>query len=57
MRRFARAAVRFIVDEHGPTMVEYALLIALIVLLVMLAVVPIGQRVLDLFQAGIDAFP
>lgn len=44
----------FIHDEHGATMIEYALMVAFIALVCFVAVVALGQSVLGLFSGAID---
>lgn len=45
---------RFIRDESGATMVEYAVLVALIAVAVIATVVLLGERIDASFQAVID---
>lgn len=42
--RIARSAVAFLKEESGPTAVEYAVMLALILLAVFAAVSAIGQK-------------
>lgn len=44
MRKFATAARKFVRDEQGATMVEYALLVALIAVVVIGAVSLLGTK-------------
>ena len=41
--RFVRGAVRFLKEESGPTAVEYAVMLALILVVVLAAVAAIGS--------------
>jgi Flp pilus assembly pilin Flp len=42
-------------DESGPTAAEYAILLAMLVLVAMVAIGGIGSRVLNVYQAIEDA--
>lgn len=44
-------------DEEGATMVEYALMVALIAVVAIAAVTLLGGKVRDTFQASSDAIP
>jgi len=44
-------------DEKGQTIVEYALIIALLVLVVIVAMMGIGQRINNSFSTINSAFP
>lgn len=48
---------RFIKEESGATMVEYAILVALIAVAVIVIVGTLGQRINDTFQAVVDQLP
>jgi pilus assembly protein Flp/PilA len=44
MRRFGEHLVRFLRSEDGPTAVEYAVMLALIIVVCIAAVVTLGQN-------------
>ncbi len=44
MRHLAKFVLNFLREEDGPTAVEYAVMLALIIVLVMSAVLIIGQK-------------
>jgi pilus assembly protein Flp/PilA len=48
--RFVRAAVAFLKEESGPTAVEYAVMLALILLAVFAAVATIGTETNVMFN-------
>lgn len=48
--RFARLAVAFLKDEEGPTAVEYAVMLALIIAVVLAAVANIGSTTNDMYN-------
>jgi len=47
--------INFFKDEEGATMVEYALMLALIAIVCILAVTAIGQSAKGVFEASRDA--
>jgi pilus assembly protein Flp/PilA len=47
--RFVRKAVHFLKKEDGPTAVEYAIMLALILMAVFAAVVSIGSTTNDMY--------
>ena len=51
MSRFIRACRRFVSDESSPTSVEYAVMIALIAVVVMVGAVTLGNEIQDVFKA------
>lgn len=50
MRQFFRATVRFLKREDGPTAVEYAVMLALIVVVCIAAITSIGSAANDTFS-------
>lgn len=54
---FASRARSFLLDESGPTSVEYAVLLALIALVAAATIQSIGSRVLNVYSAINDAIP
>lgn len=48
--RFARLAVAFLKKEEGPTAVEYAVMLALIIAVVLAAVANIGGTTNDMYN-------
>jgi pilus assembly protein Flp/PilA len=51
MRKLTSAILRFVVDESGPTAVEYAVMLALIIVVCLLAIQNIGKSASQTFQA------
>lgn len=49
--------ITFFKDEEGATMVEYALMLALIAIICIAAVTLIGQRASSTFQGAADSLP
>ncbi|MDB2687245.1 Flp family type IVb pilin [Mariniblastus sp.] len=56
MKYLKTIAQRFIRDEDGPTAVEYAIMLALIVLVCIASVIAIGQSAEGVFEAVADGF-
>jgi pilus assembly protein Flp/PilA len=54
MKNFAENVVAFLKEEDGPTAVEYAVMLALIVVVCLTAVKAIGTNANDKFQATAD---
>jgi pilus assembly protein Flp/PilA len=50
MRRLARQARRFLVSTDGPTAVEYAVMLALIIVICILSIALVGTRTNALFE-------
>jgi pilus assembly protein Flp/PilA len=44
MRQFTEAVVNFLVREDGPTAVEYAVMLALIIVVCLAAITTLGQN-------------
>jgi pilus assembly protein Flp/PilA len=44
MRQFSEAVVNFLVREDGPTAVEYAVMLALIIVVCLAAITTLGQN-------------
>jgi pilus assembly protein Flp/PilA len=55
MKNFALSLKRFLVAEDGPTAVEYAVMLALIVIVCLTAIQAIGTNANTKFQAAADA--
>jgi pilus assembly protein Flp/PilA len=51
MKKFARKVLRFLVSEDGPTAVEYAVMLALIIVVCLAAVKNIGTGASGTFQS------
>jgi len=54
MKNFAKKVQRFLVSEDGPTAVEYAVMLALIVIVCLTAVTNIGTNASATFQNVAD---
>ena len=50
MRQFTQAIVRFFTDESGPTAVEYAVMLALIIVVCITAVTTLGTNARNTFS-------
>jgi pilus assembly protein Flp/PilA len=50
MRKFSRTLVRFLKDESGPTAVEYAVMLALIIVVCITAVTALGTNASSTFS-------
>lgn len=50
MRNFAKAIVEFIKKEDGPTAVEYAVMLALIIVVCIAAITTLGQNANSTFS-------
>ncbi len=55
MNQFATSIKKFLVSEDGPTAVEYAVMLALIVIVCLTAIQAIGTNASGKFQASADA--
>ena len=55
MRNLAKSVKRFLVSEDGPTAVEYAVMLALIVVVCLAAITAIGQNANTQFETVRDA--
>ena len=51
MKKFAQKVQQFLVSEDGPTAVEYAVMLALIVIVCLTAIRSIGTYASDTFDA------
>lgn len=51
MNRFAKSVQQFLVSEDGPTAVEYAVMLALIVIVCLTAIQSIGTQANTTFEA------
>ena len=49
MKRFADKIRRFVVSEDGPTAVEYAVMLALIIVVCLAAITTVGESANDTF--------
>jgi len=49
--------MRILTDEHGATAVEYALMVALIAIVIFLAVTVLGLSTSNLFSDAVNKFP
>jgi pilus assembly protein Flp/PilA len=50
MRKFSQTLVRFVKDESGPTAVEYAVMLALIIVVCITAVTALGTNAANTFD-------
>ena len=50
MKKFTNLAVRFLADESGPTAVEYAVMLALIIVVCITAVTALGTNAANTFS-------
>jgi pilus assembly protein Flp/PilA len=50
MRKFTQAVVNFINDESGPTAVEYAVMLALIIVVCITAITTLGTNANNTFS-------
>ena len=55
MNQFLGSVKRFLVSEDGPTAVEYAVMLALIVIVCLTAIEAIGTNAAAKFQQSADA--
>jgi len=55
MKDVSRKVARFLLDDEGPTAVEYALLLLLVFLAVLSAIVLLGQTTASSFEASGDS--
>ena len=55
MKNFAQSVKRFLVSEDGPTAVEYAVMLALIVIVCLTAIQAIGTNANTKFETVRDA--
>jgi pilus assembly protein Flp/PilA len=55
MKQFAQAVRRFVVSEDGPTAVEYAVMLALIIVVCLTAIQAVGTNASAKFQQSADA--
>ncbi|MBN1908248.1 MAG: Flp family type IVb pilin [Pirellulales bacterium] len=57
MKSLAKKVQRFLVSEDGPTAVEYAVMLALIVVVCLTAIEAIGTRANGTFETVRDSLP
>jgi pilus assembly protein Flp/PilA len=57
MRSLAQRVRRFLVSEDGPTAVEYAVMLALIIVVCLTAITQLGQQVNTTFTNITTAMP
>jgi len=50
MRKFATSLVNFVTNEDGPTAVEYAVMLALIIVVCITAITSVGNNASSKFQ-------
>jgi len=55
MREFGKSIKRFLVSEDGPTAVEYAVMLALIVIVCLTAIQAVGNNLNTKFETVRDA--
>jgi pilus assembly protein Flp/PilA len=56
MRSLVRATLRFLKDEDGPTAVEYAVMLAMIIILCVVVIRQVGTATSQSFSAANSAF-
>ena len=58
MRQFAKSVVKFVKAEDGPTAVEYAVMLALIIVVCIAAITTLGQNASSTFSnVSVNALP
>ncbi len=57
MRKLALAAQSFLTAEDGPTAVEYAVMLSLILLVCFVAIMTVGTQTNSLFQKAANSLP
>ena len=57
MKKFAQVVVDFVKNEDGPTAVEYAVMLALIIVVCIGAITTLGQKANDTFNTIDNNFP
>ena len=57
MKSLAQKVQRFLVSEDGPTAVEYAVMLALIVIVCLTAITAIGTKASGTFNKAANAMP
>jgi pilus assembly protein Flp/PilA len=57
MRKLARAARSFLTTEDGPAAVEYAVMLALVLLVCFAAVMAVGTQTNSMFQNAANSLP
>ncbi len=57
MKNFAKKVQRFLVSEDGPTAVEYAVMLALIVIVCIASITAIGNNANDAFNTIATTLP
>jgi len=57
MKSLAKKVHRFLVSEDGPTAVEYAVMLALIIIVCLTAITQLGQKVQTTFEGVTTAMP
>ncbi len=55
MKAFATKLRRFLVSEDGPTAVEYAVMLSLIICVCLAAITPIGQNASSVFSKAANS--
>jgi pilus assembly protein Flp/PilA len=55
MKNLSKSVKQFLVSEDGPTAVEYAVMLALIVIVCLTAIQAVGTNTSAKFQASADA--
>lgn len=55
MKWLANKVQRFLVSEDGPTAVEYAVMVALIIIVCLAAISTLGQQASNAFNQATDA--
>ena len=57
MKRILHYARRLLVEEDGPATVEYAVLLALIMVVTMPGITALGQKVRDIYFRVVELLP
>ena len=57
MRQFAKSVVKFVEAEDGPTAVEYAVMLALIIVVCITAITTVGTKASSTFTSVGSSLP
>jgi pilus assembly protein Flp/PilA len=57
MKKLALAARSFLIAEDGPTAVEYAVMLALVLIVCMVAIMTVGTQTNSMFQKAANSLP
>jgi pilus assembly protein Flp/PilA len=57
MKKLASAAWAFLIEEDGPTAVEYAVMMGLIIIVCLAAILSVGQQTNSMFVRAASSLP